>query len=153
MLVYSQDHSLQEPGLQVEGEGPGSVRAFVRMWSLIGHGQPTPVARILALAAGARHSSHLLRLVGVDLQPHRLSTPCVAWSLENSGHEENALLEPGNHALIDDTSVKKTGLGVLILHKLPFPSERYSTTCASLSSYLHPSCRLTQHRHRNETPG
>lgn len=73
--VYSQDHSLHESGTSLacgwRADGPGSVRASLQTWSSIGPGQPTPLAQILTPAAGARHLSHLLRLVTVDLQPHR----------------------------------------------------------------------------------
>lgn len=51
--------------------GPGSVRASPQMGSLIGPGQPTPVARAPTPAADTRHLSHPLRLGCVDLQPHR----------------------------------------------------------------------------------
>jgi hypothetical protein len=71
----SQDHSLLQPGLRVGflrgSYRLGSVRASLRVWPLIGPGQPTPVARILTPAADTRHSAHPLRLVCVDLQPHR----------------------------------------------------------------------------------
>lgn len=43
--------------------------------------------------------------------------------------KKKALLRPGNHALADDTTAEEIALGAcLILHKLPFPSKRLSST-------------------------
>lgn len=107
--LSSQDHGLQEPGLRVEGlDGLGSVRASLQIWPSIGPGQPTSAAGFLTPASCAQAFVPLTAAGECRSVAASLSTPCVAWSLENSGHEEKALLRPGIHnALVDDTKAEE----------------------------------------------
>lgn len=110
VLVCSQDHSLQEPGLslvcRVESRRTGSTGvsesvspSVVLDWAWSAHSSdpsPDPCGRCQAFVP-------LYAAGGCRSAAASLSTPCVAWSLENSGHEENALT--------DDASVEETARG------------------------------------------